>query len=154
MFSWCKPSGFIYCHRQLDGWNMFVKQFPSSKTEKQSFQMNILSITWNWLKSNGLISEPAQGLSEKLRCGERLHVVFVVVTEVKTLKSDDLAWLRDKSGLAAGHGCVHLGNPESTDDVPGSFPQRLQSLPVLVQVNSKLWCLLSEFVSPCSFVKV
>lgn len=62
LFSWYKHSGFIYCHHQIDGWNMFIKQFPSSKTENQSFQMNILNITWNWPKSNRLISEPTQGL--------------------------------------------------------------------------------------------
>lgn len=66
-----------------------------------------------------------------------MHIVFVVMTEVRTLKCDDLVWLRDKSGLAAGHGCVHLGNPESTDDVRG-FPPWLRSLPVPVQVNSSL----------------
>lgn len=36
----------------------------------------------------------------------------MVVSEVKTLKCDDLAWLRDKSGLAAGHGCMRSGNSE------------------------------------------
>lgn len=61
----------------------------------------------------------------------------MVVSEVKTLKCDDLAWLRGKSGLAAGHGCMRSGNSRSTDDLPGSFPLRLRSLPVLVQVNDR-----------------
>lgn len=97
------------------------------QNRKMVFSDEYIKQHLNWLKSNPLIA----------------LLSSVVVTEVKTLKSDDLAWLRDKSDLAASHGCVRSGNSQSTDNLPGSFPHWVQSLPAPGQVKGRSWCLWS-----------